>query len=206
MNMIVYEKLLKIQTEISAPKDKYNKFGNYNYRNLESILEGVKPLLKKYNCVLLINNELEEVGGKIFRKSIATLKDVESSTEATVSTYTLEPLEKKGMSPEQCSGSSASYGDKYALNKLFCLDDTKDADATNTHDKQSGGANPAPSQAGMYKVTIPPFAGMLIKDIAQQNLIDFCSKLKAQEKDRELTQAEKTLLIKTREFLTGGKK
>ncbi len=36
----------------------------------------------------------------------------------------------------QVTGSVSSYARKYALNGLFCIDDTKDSDATNTHGKE----------------------------------------------------------------------
>jgi hypothetical protein len=151
--MHIKEKLMNIQVELKANKSRYNKFGDYHHRNLEDIYESVKPLLFKYKLTLLIDNELHDVCGKIFRKSIATLMDVESDDVIKCSTYVQESLEAKGLAPEQNSGKSSSYGDKYCLNKLFCLDDTKDADASNDHGKEEKAIDPKnsfkkPSKSG----------------------------------------------------------
>lgn len=132
--MNIYEKLIKIQNELNCPKSEFNNFGKYNYRSLEDILNNVKPLLLKYNTTIIINNYLEEFGGIIFRKSELSLFDCESNEKIMVHTYTQESLSKKGMSVEQCSGSTSSYGDKYCLGKLFLIDDTKDPDSTNKHE------------------------------------------------------------------------
>ena len=126
--LTLIQKLSAMQIEIKAPKNQYNKFGDYHYRNLEDIYEGLKPLLEKYKTALTIDNSLEVIKDIIFRKSIATLHDCESENMIQVSTYTQEALNKPKMSPEQSSGSVASYGDKYVLNKMFCIDDNKDSD------------------------------------------------------------------------------
>lgn len=129
--MTLKEKLMYIQTELKAGKTRYNKFGDYYHRNLEDIYEAVKPLLAKHKVILTVNNDLFELSGKIFRKAIATLIDVES--EETINNYTIvqESLEpRKGMTIEQQNGASQSYLVKYCLNLLFCLDDAKDADNT----------------------------------------------------------------------------
>ena len=127
--------MLVIQTKLKAHKSQRNSFGNYNYRSLEDIFEAVKPLLEETKTTLTMRDELEVFNGIIFRKSIATLSDVESDEKVETHTFTQESLERKGMSPEQCSGSVSSYGSKYCLNKLFCIDDTKDAD-TDEAEKQ----------------------------------------------------------------------
>lgn len=131
----IHNKLLTIQTKLKAHKSQRNSFGNYNYRSLEDIFEAVKPLLEETKTTLTMRDELEVFNGIIFRKSIATLTDVESEEKVETYTFTQESLERKGMSPEQCSGSVSSYGSKYCLNKLFCIDDTKDAD-TDEAEKQ----------------------------------------------------------------------
>lgn len=129
--MKLREKLSKIQTELKANKSQFNKFGKYHYRSLEDVYEGLKPLLNKYACSLTIDNDLEVVNDILFRKSIATLWDSDTEDKVCAHTFTRERLDAKGMSPEQCSGSTASYSDKYCLNKLFCIDDNKDADYSN---------------------------------------------------------------------------
>lgn len=126
-------KLTEIQNELKAPKNQYNSFGKYKYRSCEDILEAVKPLLKKHDCTLTITDEVKEVGGLIFVEAIATITDSEGS-QVVKAQAGIDP-NRKGMDIAQSFGSSSSYARKYALNGLFLIDDTKDADATNTHGK-----------------------------------------------------------------------
>lgn len=130
----MYEKLNKIQAELKAPKGQVNKFGGYNYRSCEDILESVKPLLTKYKCVLTIDDKIELIGERYYIKATATLIDTETGDTSTVSAYAREEENKKGMDSSQLTGSTSSYARKYALNGLFAIDDTKDSDATNTHE------------------------------------------------------------------------
>lgn len=133
--MKVIEILQHIQMELKAPKNQKNTFGGYQYRNLESILENVKPLLDKYKAVLTITDDIITVSERVYVKAIATLTSVEDGDNITVSAYAREDVAKKGMDLSQLTGSCSSYARKYALNGLFCIDDTKDADATNTGDE-----------------------------------------------------------------------
>lgn len=128
------EKLIQIQAELKAPKSQYNNFGKYKYRNCEDILEAVKPLLKKYGCTLVITDEIKEIGGIIYVEAKALFGDGKHEIVVT-SCAGIEP-NKKGMDIAQSFGASSSYARKYALNGLFLIDDTKDADATNTHGKE----------------------------------------------------------------------
>jgi hypothetical protein len=136
------DKLLKIQTELKSPKSQRNEFGKYNYRSCEDILESVKPLLLKYECCLTLDDEIIEVGGRVYVKSIATIMDINSNALSDKmdyiqsSAYAREAEIQKGMSEPQITGSASSYARKYALNGLFLIDDTRDDDATNTHDKE----------------------------------------------------------------------
>jgi hypothetical protein len=128
------EALNRIQAELKAPKNQRNGFGKYNYRSCEDILEAVKPLLAKYNCTLTISDEIKELGNILFVESTAVITDgdnlVHSKAQAGI-----DP-NRKGMDIAQSFGSSGSYSRKYALNGLFLIDDTKDADSTNTHGKE----------------------------------------------------------------------
>lgn len=133
--MKVAEILQHIQTELKAPKNQKNTFGGYQYRNLESILENVKPLLDKYKAVLTLTDDIITVSERVYVKAIATLTSVEDGDNITVSAYAREDVAKKGMDLNQLTGACSSYARKYALNGLFCIDDTKDADATNTGDE-----------------------------------------------------------------------
>lgn len=138
MSKNITQKLQEIQTELKAPKNQRNNFGNYNYRNCEDILEALKPLLEKTKTALIITDEPIIVGDRFYIKATATLKDCESETELKATAYAREPLSKKGADEAQVTGSTSSYARKFCLNGLFCIDDTKDADATNTHGKEQG--------------------------------------------------------------------
>jgi hypothetical protein len=136
--MTIHEKLVAIQSDLKAPKSQVNTFGKYKYRSCEDILEAIKPLLKEHSLVLTISDQIIEVGGRVYVCANAKLSDGESSI--TTSAYAREQeakLNKEGretMDHAQITGSTSSYARKYALNGLFCIDDTKDADATNDHD------------------------------------------------------------------------
>jgi len=128
--------LTEIQNELKAPKNQYNSFGKYKYRSCEDILEAVKPLLKKHNCTLVITDKVKEVGSIAYIEAKATILNDEDEIHVKAQAG-IDP-NRKGMDIAQSFGSSSSYARKYALNGLFLIDDTKDADATNEHGK---GAN-----------------------------------------------------------------
>ena len=130
-----FDKVVKIQTELKAPKGQRNEFGKYNYRSCEDIFEAVKPLLAKYNLVLKVGDELVEIGGRIYVKATAIIRDAKGNVVENTA-YAREEETKKGMDGSQITGASSSYARKYALNGLFLIDDTKDSDATNTHGKE----------------------------------------------------------------------
>jgi len=127
--MNIYEKLLEIQTELKAPKNQYNSFGNYNYRNVEDILEAVKPLCKKNKCTLILSDSVINIGDRYYIQSTARLLDIEKLESIEVNGLARESLEKKGMDSSQITGATSSYARKYALNGLFNIDDTKDSDS-----------------------------------------------------------------------------
>ena len=127
------EKLSRIQAELKAPKSQRNNFGNYNYRSCEDILEAVKPLLAREGLVLTITDSIEMVGNRYYVKATATVTDGEKSISTTA--YAREADGRKGMDESQVTGSSSSYSRKYALNGLFCIDDTKDADTMDNTEK-----------------------------------------------------------------------
>jgi len=144
------KELLNIQSELKAPKSQYNSFGKYKYRNCEDVLEALKPLLKKNKCTLYISDNILEVGGLIFVEAIATIKN-EKDQEVAVSAQAGINPNKKGMDIAQSFGSSSSYARKYALNGLFLIDDTKDADTE------------APQPKKKEKVTDANLSGMMLK-------------------------------------------
>ena len=128
------EKIMRIQMEMKAPKNLFNKFGGYKYRNAEGILEAFKPFEEKYKVFLVVGDEIVAVGDRVYVKATATLYDAENQSSSWLSTsmsnsaYAREDLAKKGMDGSQITGTASSYARKYALNGLFLLDDTKDAD------------------------------------------------------------------------------
>ena len=157
--MNIYEKLLAIQQELKAPKGQYNSFGKYKYRSCEDILEAVKPICAKHNAVLTVSDELVYMGDRYYIKATATLVNAENTgvkiykheydeitnyptLEVINNTaYAREEETKKGMDGSQITGTASSYARKYALNGLFCIDDTKDAD-TDVYKKQEDKPEP----------------------------------------------------------------
>ena len=131
----VYLKLVKVQNELKAPKSQFNKFGNYAYRNCEDILEALKPLLNEVKAIVNISDEIVLVGERYYVKATVKFIDAETGEIVEASAMAREEESKKGMDSSQLTGSTSSYARKYALNGLFAIDDTKDADTTNTHDK-----------------------------------------------------------------------
>jgi hypothetical protein len=129
----MFRKLMNIQTKIKAPKNLYNSFGKYKYRNAEGICEAVKPFLAEENCSLTLTDEIIAIGGRVYVRTTATLYDNESEKSISVSALAREAEEKKGMDESQITGTASSYARKYALNGLFLLDDAKDADSDEHH-------------------------------------------------------------------------
>lgn len=135
---MIYEKLSHIQQEMKAPKNLRNSFGGYNYRNAEGILEAFKPYEGKYGVALVLEDEIVEVGSRVYVKANATIVDTEKEGAITVSAFAREPETKKGMDESQITGAASSYARKYALNGLFLLDDTKDPDTDEYTAKKNG--------------------------------------------------------------------
>lgn len=139
----VLSKLLKVQLELKAPKNQYNEFGKFWYRSCEDILEGTKPLCEKYNCLILLTDNIKQVGDRIYVEATATFFDIDSE-ECIVSVASAREEDKKDkMDRSQTTGSASSYARKYALNGLLQIDDTKDADSLEP-DKPKQTPKPAP--------------------------------------------------------------
>lgn len=127
--MNVYQKLAAIQQALKAPKAQFNSFGKYYYRSCEDIVEAVKPLCNEHKAMLQLTDDVREVGGKVYVKATARLIDLEQEGSIESYGFAREADTKAGMDAAQITGSCSSYARKYALNGLFCIDDTKDADA-----------------------------------------------------------------------------
>lgn len=134
--MSIGEKLFKIQQEMNVPKDLYNKYGNFYYRNAETILAEFKKAAKDLKLVLLLNDELVEIAGKVYVKATASITDYETNEEVLATAYAREADKKTGMDDAQITGAASSYARKYALNGLFLLDDVKDPDSDEYKNQQ----------------------------------------------------------------------
>ena len=137
--MTVYKKLIEVQQELKAPKNQRNNFGNYNYRSCEDILEALKPILAKHEATVTLSYEITVMENLwTYVEATATFIDIETGEYTCTTGYAREAETKKGMDPSQITGSASSYAGKYALNGLFLIDDTKDAD-TDEHHRQTAG-------------------------------------------------------------------
>ena len=126
--MGIYEKLMIVQQTLKAPKNQFNSFGKYHYRSCEDILEGLKPCLKEVKAAVTIDDEIVEIGGRVYVKATACFHDAETGEIVVNTAYAREPETKTGMDLAQLTGATSSYARKYALNGLFMIDDNKDAD------------------------------------------------------------------------------
>ena len=135
--MNINQKLVLVQSELKAPKNQFNKFGNYHYRSLEDIAEAVKPLLMKYGLTLTMDDEIVMIGDRYYLKATATLLDTTSDGCIVCHAMAREALDAKGMSEPQLTGSSSSYARKYCLNAMFLIDDTKDDDTNEAQDEKN---------------------------------------------------------------------
>lgn len=140
--MTVYKKLIKVQQELKVPKNQRNTFGNYNYRSAEDILEALKPILAKHEADVFLSYKVIVTGNMwTYVEATATFVDIETGESTCTTGYAREAETKKGMDPSQITGSASSYAGKYALNGMFLIDDTKDAD-TDEHHRQTAGTEP----------------------------------------------------------------
>lgn len=181
MNLV--EKLNRIQCEMKAPKDLYNSFGKYKYRNAEGIFEAFKPYADKYKVILIVTDNIISENDRFYVKASATLMDTESDQSITVSALAREDEVKKGMDGSQITGTASSYARKYAMNGLFLLDDTKDADTdeykAETSAKASNGnkgtnTSPKPQDGGKQALRMREEASDSIGVVAQKTLTQKC--------------------------------
>lgn len=186
--MSISEKLLYIQSELKAPKNQRNSFGNYNYRSAEDILEALKPLLVKHKVTLIINDEIIQVGERYYVKATARLIDAEDLGAIEVSAYAREDESKKGQDLSQLTGSTSSYARKYALNGLFAIDDTKDSDYTNKHDKEE--KSPAKSNKSLSDGQVKRLYAIGYAAGLDANTINGQVKAKFKKEVKDLTKEE----------------
>ena len=187
--MSVYGKLQEIQRDLKAPKGQRNKFGNYNYRSCEDVLEAVKPLAHKLDCIVLLSDQLVNIGDRFYIEATATLVETETKEEVCTTALARESLTKKGMDDSQITGTASSYARKYALNGLFAIDDTKDSDTNESKDNEKREEKPK-SKATVSQVK--DIIELLGADIDRSNKILAHYKVTA-FKDLSLEEASATL-------------
>ena len=183
------QKIVRVQSELKAPKGQFNSFGNFKYRSCEDILEAVKPLLATYDLVLKIEDDIVLIGDRYYIKATAMVTDGIQSL--TTSAFAREPKDKKGMDEAQITGATSSYARKYALNGLFAIDDARDADSDDNSEK---------SQEKVAKVEKPQTKQITKKQYDILNNLDLkyqegaCRKFKV-EGLKELTEEQAQYLI-----------
>lgn len=171
------KELIEIQKKLKAPKGQYNSFGKYKYRSAEDILEAVKPLCHENNCTLTLSDTLENIGDRYYIK--ATVSITNGTETVSVSAYAREDETKKGMDGSQITGTASSYARKYALNGLFCIDDTKDAD-TDEYKRQSTGNSKKDSQKAAPKFSREELETKIVAlcDAKRVDVAEICKKVK----------------------------
>lgn len=167
--MTIHEKMMKIQTTLKAPKNLFNSFGNYKYRNAEGILEAVKPLLEENKLSMYISDDVQAVNDRVYVKATVSIFDIETGESVMATASAREALNKKGMDDSQITGTASSYARKYALNGIFLLDDTKDADTDENQKERTARANKQEHEKDKEKLD-----QMKISLVKQKTLLDLC--------------------------------
>lgn len=184
--MSIYAKLIKVQNELKAPKNQYNGFGKYSYRNCEDICESVKPLLLANGLAMFMSDNIELIGDRYYIKAIVTVVDTETGETLTNSALAREEENKKGMDSSQVTGSTSSYARKYALNGMFLIDDTKDSDFTNTHGKENNEEKPSRIKGtGLSEAQIKRLYAIAAKASVEKSMV-----LKAIKQEFKVEKAE----------------
>lgn len=166
------KQLIDIQKELKAPKGQYNSFGKYKYRSAEDILEAVKPLLHKHGCLLTLSDEIILIGDRYYVKATARVTNGEEAAQTIA--YAREDLDKKGMDGSQITGTASSYARKYALNGLFLIDDTKDADTDEFANQQTKEAAKEPTRMAspVQMKRLKEFYGDRFEDFLKSHKLD----------------------------------
>lgn len=173
-SMNIYEKLINIQKELKAPKSNYNDFGRYNYRSCEDILEAVKPICFEYRAVLILSDDILNVGQSNYVETTAILINIDNPVEMVSNkAEARESIDKKGMDDSQITGTASSYARKYALNGLFNIDDTKDADTNEYHNQITGNKKTNKNKDNLY-ITEEQKAKFNELGITEESAIAYC--------------------------------
>lgn len=175
---MIKQKLFNIQQEFKSGKDNYNEFGKFKYRNLENMMSDLKPLLRKYNCIIIFNDDIVNVGSANYIKSTITLIDLETEESISVNAVAKEDDNRAGMCSGQMSGCSSSYSRKYGLCGLLAVNEEKDLDSLDNRPKQQQkpSVNNIPT---IDKLELSP--EQVIKPKSNLDLLsEFCSIMKQQ--------------------------
>ena len=198
----IYTALMAVQSELKAPKGQKNTFGNYSYRSAEDILEAVKPLLKVNGLYLNISDEVVLIGDRYYVKATVTAADIATGESESSTAYAREQAEKKGMDAAQVTGATSSYARKYALNALFGIDDTKDADTdeyartgqSGAREEQAKAPPPELTQTsavtGIHAAMKELTAEMQRIHASKEKVAEVCRKLFGKASSRELTEEQ----------------
>lgn len=195
--MTIYEKLSQLQNTLKVPKNQYNEFGKYYFRNCDDIMEATKPLCKDLKCLIICEDDLVQVGERYYVRALARLIDLETGEGMSVSAFAREEETKKGMDASQITGAASSYARKYALNGLLQLDDTKDADS-NEYSKMTSKAikknntvsKITPAQVQKIQILLKELGDKYKEALYKQLKINSCKELsfdKANELIKKLT-------------------
>lgn len=208
--MNIYQSLNYIQSNLKAPKGQFNSFGKYHYRSCEDILEGVKPHLKETNTCLVISDDIVTIGDHNYIKATATLYGADGGAVAN-SAFAKEPLDKKGMDPSQITGATSSYARKYALNGLFCIDDTKDADTdaytantTKTKTQTKAPAKPVETKTMQEKRMREEYANTVKKMMGVKNITSkqICDQMESMFGTRNSTEINNEQMKELADWIT----
>lgn len=194
----IYAALMAVQSELKAPKGQENTFGKYRYRSAEDILEAVKPLLKENGLYLRISDAVELIGDRYYVKATVTAVDIATGDAESATAYAREQTEKKGMDAAQVTGATSSYARKYALNAIFGIDDTKDADTDEYTRTGRSGANqgqakeqpPAQTQDDTHAARQELSAEMKRLGVTKEEVVAVCVKLFGKSSSANLSVAE----------------
>jgi len=192
---MIYKALSEIQRELFVPKGQKNDFGKYNYRSCEDILKAVKPICEQHGCVLTMTNSLENIGARVYVKATAILIELETGERIESIAHAREEEEKKGMDGSQITGAASSYARKYALAGMFCIDNEKDSDATNTHGKDEQNDKPKLEELKATRRQVEAlskiYTGTNLEKLLKANNIEEISELSFDKASVLLSQIEK---------------
>ena len=172
----------QIQSKVRVAKNLRNNFGNYNYRNVESIYEALKPILAEFECALIVSDDIVMIGDRFYIKATAQLKDKTGAVLGESTAFAREALDKKGMDSAQLTGSCSSYARKYALGGLLLLDDNKDIDSLDNSQ------SPKPQKSNIVALKQKIAQKLESAGIAKSDFVDFfkfceCDKDSAEQLD-----------------------